>query len=107
MAGNLLNILEARLLGDTHETLSLEAFCTQLQSPVETVEALVAYGIVHPRGGPEWTFAATDLRRARIGMRLCRDLELNWAGAALALDLLEQLEELERQMACLAQLRGS
>jgi chaperone modulatory protein CbpM len=38
------------------------------------------------------------LRRARIAVRLERDLELNLAGVALALDLLEELEQLRQQL---------
>lgn len=93
-------VIEAQLLGDAQDALSFDIFCAQLHSPAETVEALVAYGVVHPRGRApeEWRFSVGDLRKARIGMRLCRDLELNWAGAALVLELLERMEDLERQI---------
>jgi chaperone modulatory protein CbpM len=47
----------------------------------------------------EWHFTGATLRRARIALRLERDLELNLAGVALALDLMEELEQLRRELA--------
>ena len=44
----------------------------------------------------EWRFSGSTLRRARIALRLERDLGVNLAGVALALDLLEELEQLRR-----------
>jgi chaperone modulatory protein CbpM len=53
---------------------------------------LVAEGVLEPSGqAPEqWRFPAASLRRVRIVRRLQRDLGLNLAGAALALQLLEE-----------------
>src|ERR1035438_10161087 len=45
----------------------------------------------------EWRFSGAALRRARIALRLQRDLGVNLPGVALALDLLEELEQLRRQ----------
>ena len=44
----------------------------------------------------EWYFTGAALRRARMALRLERDLELNLAGVALALELMEELESLRR-----------
>jgi chaperone modulatory protein CbpM len=44
----------------------------------------------------EWRFSGATLRRARIALRLERDLGINAPGAALVLELLEELEELRR-----------
>lgn len=49
----------------------------------------------------EWHFSGAALRRARVAVRLQRDLELNLAGVALALDLLEELEHLRRELKAL------
>jgi chaperone modulatory protein CbpM len=46
----------------------------------------------------EWHFTGTALRRARLALRLERDLELNLAGVALALELMEQLEHLRHEL---------
>lgn len=46
----------------------------------------------------EWHFTGDALRRARLAARLERDFELNLAGVALAVELIEQLEQLRRQL---------
>jgi chaperone modulatory protein CbpM len=46
----------------------------------------------------EWHFTGDALRRARLAVRLERDLELNLAGVALALDLIEELQQLRREL---------
>jgi chaperone modulatory protein CbpM len=45
-----------------------------------------------------WHFNGAALRRARVALRLERDLELNMAGVALALDLMEEIERLRREV---------
>jgi chaperone modulatory protein CbpM len=47
----------------------------------------------------EWHFTGDALRRARLALRLERDLELNVAGVALAIDLIEELQQLRRELA--------
>jgi chaperone modulatory protein CbpM len=46
----------------------------------------------------EWHFTGGALRRARLALRLERDLELNLAGVALALELMEELQHLRREL---------
>ncbi|HMH28543.1 MAG TPA: chaperone modulator CbpM [Steroidobacteraceae bacterium] len=46
----------------------------------------------------EWHFTGEALRRARLAVRLERDLELNLAGVALAVELLEELAQLRREL---------
>jgi chaperone modulatory protein CbpM len=46
----------------------------------------------------EWHFTGDALRRARLAVRLERDLELNLAGVALAIELLEELAQLRREL---------
>ena len=45
----------------------------------------------------EWRFSGAALRRVRIALRLERDLGINLPGVSLALDLLEELEQLRRE----------
>ena len=47
--------------------------------------------------GTEWQFTGEALRRARLALRLERDLEINLAGVALALELMEEIEQLRRR----------
>jgi chaperone modulatory protein CbpM len=69
----------------------------------EVVAEMVDVGILEPSGrGPgEWRFAADSLRRAATAVRLQRDLGVNLAGAALALELLERIERLEARLRAL------
>jgi chaperone modulatory protein CbpM len=46
----------------------------------------------------QWRFAGTALRRARTALRLQRDLEINLPGVALALELMEELDALRREL---------
>jgi chaperone modulatory protein CbpM len=68
-----------------------------------TVEAsrlveLVDEGILRAQLGEtgEWLFTGEALRRARIALRLQRDLEINLAGVALVLELMAEIEQLRR-----------
>jgi chaperone modulatory protein CbpM len=47
---------------------------------------------------PEWRFGGAALRRARTALHLQRDLEINLPGVALALELLEELEQLRHEL---------
>jgi chaperone modulatory protein CbpM len=58
----------------------------------------VEEGVLHvvETDAAEWRFTGAALRRARVALRLERDLELNLAGVALALELIEELQRLRR-----------
>jgi chaperone modulatory protein CbpM len=64
------------------------------------IEQLVEEGILDPVGGQpeELRFYYTSVWRTRTVMRLQHDLGVNLAGAALALELLERIESLQRQL---------
>jgi chaperone modulatory protein CbpM len=63
----------------------------------ELVVQMVEEGVIEParEEDPEWLFHGSSLVRAQTALRLVRDLGVNWPGAALALDLLEELERLQ------------
>jgi chaperone modulatory protein CbpM len=66
----------------------------------EQLVELVHEGVLNPSGHDpqEWRFGDTSLRRARRALSLTRDLELNAAGAALVLDLLDEIEALRSRL---------
>jgi chaperone modulatory protein CbpM len=70
---------------------------------LEQVRSMVIEGMLHPRGAaPEqWRFTGVEVRRTRRALRLQQDLDLNLAGVALALDLLDEVETLRRRVHCL------
>lgn len=81
---------------DEQTTFTLADLCRSCAVEAEFVEALVEQGILEPTGkrGRHWCFPASSLRRTRVTVRLRQDLGVNLAGAALALDLLERIDEL-------------
>ena len=56
--------------------------------------------MLQPSGeSPEqWRFSGRSLSRVRVAARLRRDLEINPPGVALALDLLDEIEQLEARL---------
>ena len=78
--------------------VSLADLCRSCTVEVQTVTTLVAEGILDPMGGDidHWRFSVDSLRRVKTVIHLQRDLGVNLAGAALALDLLDRIEKLER-----------
>lgn len=74
--------------------------------PADWILELVEEGVIEPVGGKDethWKFRGQCLRRVRIVQRLESDLNLNLAGAALALELLEEVEALRSRIAVLEQ----
>jgi chaperone modulatory protein CbpM len=67
---------------------------------------LVDAGLLEPSGsGPQdWRFGASDLYRARCALRLQRDLGINASGAALAVDLIEELQRTRQRLQLLENL---
>ena len=61
---------------------------------------LVENHLLFPDGhSPEnWRFDAISLKRARRAASFHRDLEVDFAGIALALDLMDRIDDLEMQL---------
>lgn len=76
--------------------VNLEELCEICGIHIELVHDFISHDIAKPMGKSEkeWLFDLIQLRRVQTALRLQQDLELNLAGAALVLDLLEELEKL-------------
>lgn len=61
---------------------------------------LVEEGVIEPVDprADEWRFPGPTLTRARTARRLQRDLGVNLAGAALVLEMMEELETLRARL---------
>jgi chaperone modulatory protein CbpM len=90
-------ILSGQVL-DQNDVVTLADLCRSCTVETETITTLVAEGILDPVGGEvdQWQFTVASLRRVKTVIHLQRDLGVNLAGAALALDLLDRIAELER-----------
>jgi chaperone modulatory protein CbpM len=62
--------------------------------------ALVDEGVLQPQGRSpqDWVFQGAALQRARTAMRLQRDLSLGIEGAALVLELLDEIDALRARL---------
>jgi chaperone modulatory protein CbpM len=68
--------------------------------PQEVLRELVELGALSPRDAraPEWEFAGDCVARLRAGAQLFRDLELETPALALALSLIERIEQLQARV---------
>ncbi len=91
--------LSGTLLEEDSE-VTLAQLCEVCAVHAEVVEAMVEEGIVAPVGGgvSRWRFTRSTVVRIGTVLRMQRDLHVNLAGAALALDLLERVEMLNARL---------
>jgi chaperone modulatory protein CbpM len=94
---------EAALAGeifDDHVLLSVDELSRLCAVDRTYIVELVEEGVlsVIEVGTAEWRFPGDALRRARTALRLQRDLEINLPGVALALELMEELARLRREL---------
>ncbi len=96
---NLQQLMEGELI-DEQQQLTLSQLCQRSRLPAERVFELVAEGILEPSGNEpvQWRFYAIALQRIHCVQRLEHDLGVNTAGAALALELLDELQQLRQQL---------
>lgn len=87
---------------DTQALFSLEQLCRTCAVQTEFVMAMLDEGVVQPVKGQapdSWRFGETQVHHVTVAWRLQRDLGVNPAGAALALQLLDEMETLRAQLA--------
>ena len=85
---------------DERTEITIVELCEVCSVEITLVEELVDEGILEPVGGvrEQRRFPYSSVRRARTVVHLQRDLGLNLAGAALALELLDRIENLRAQL---------
>lgn len=80
---------------DRSVRFTLDEFCRACGARQTLVVEMIEYGIIDPDlSGAVAQFHGDSLVRAQIAARLIRDLGLNVQGAALAIELLEELDRL-------------
>jgi len=91
--------LEGEIVEDEVEFTFVE-LCRVSGASEEQLTMWISEGAFEPRGArpEEWRFSGAALRRVRTANRLARDLDINAAGIALALDLLDEIDALRAQL---------
>ncbi len=79
---------------------TLVELCQACSAEQDHVLTWVFEGVLEPAGETpqDWRFTGQSLRRARLALALARDLEINPPGIALALDLLDEIAELQAKL---------
>ena len=95
---------------DERTELTLNDLSRACSSSAEWIIELVEEGALEPvqhdtnsekqftNEQTRWRFPGNSLQRAQTAMRLQRDLRVNLAGVALAMDLLDEIEELRTRL---------
>lgn len=85
--------------------LSMKEVCQMADITTEALIEIVEQGIVDASGeAPEsWSFGARAVSIAKKAVRLHNDLDIDWAGIALALELLDEMEQLRAENKMLKQ----
>jgi len=88
--------------------VDMQEFCQVVDMPVAYVMEIVEHGIVEPQGKrpDEWLFDTYSLSVAKRAVKLHHELELEWDGVALALNLLDELEQVRAENRMLKQRLG-
>lgn len=79
--------------------LTLEEICNACQVEPEFIQQLIDYGVIEPKELSQGlSFGAEHLYRVKRAVHLHRDLEINMAGIALILEMLEQMESMQNRL---------
>jgi chaperone modulatory protein CbpM len=84
--------------GQRLDALSTEEVAARCGLHPALVERLVALGLIEPLEGRTNRFPPDVTLRLQRAMRLRRDLGLSYSGAALVLELLDRIEDLEQRL---------
>jgi len=83
--------------------ITLQELCHNCKLKTEEIIIMVEEGILDPQGqrqepaaAAEWHFHISSVKRVRTVVHLQRDLGVNLPGAALALELLDRIADLQK-----------
>lgn len=102
------DIFEARPV-EANVVFTLRELCRSSGVDVELVVQMVEVGLLEPAGREreDWRFPSQSLARVQSTLRLRRDLDVNLSGAALALELLDELQRLRERVRVLERQIGN
>ena len=95
--------IQARVTGfilEDQTELTLGDICRACAAAEPLIVEMVDEGVLVPSGAApaQWRFTGIHIHRARTALTLQRDLGVNLPGAALAIQLIEELESLRAQL---------
>lgn len=99
MDKTMMSLLDGDLLEEGLE-LTLGELCRAGHVSADVVIEMVDQGLIDPLGRDpaRWRFTGISLQRVRCAQRLRHDLGVNMPGAALAVELLDELERLRARL---------
>ena len=76
-----------------------QAICSSHNLTKDIILEMVSWGIANPAGRKwdKWVFSQTDYERIGRATQFNRELEINISGAALVLQLLEELDKIRKR----------
>lgn len=85
---------------EEQDGLTLADLCRACSVHAEYIIELVEEGLLVPNGrtSADWRFGGNHLRQVTVAFRLQRDLGVNLAGAALALQLMDEIKALRARL---------
>jgi chaperone modulatory protein CbpM len=88
---------------ESDDPLDFVTFTRICSLKADTVAYLVDAGVLEPlgRSRADWRFPARAVSRGRTAARLMHDLQVDEASVGLVLDLIEERDELRRQLSLL------
>ncbi len=77
-----------------------KAICSSHKISNEILSDMVSWGIATPSGTSieKWQFSQDDFDRIGCASRFNKDLDINIPGAAMALELLDELDKIRRDI---------
>jgi len=97
MKYDIIKLYEAQIIEDDEDSVTLIHICNKCRTTPEMIIKMVNEGILNPTGDSKmkWRFSFSAIDRIQKVQRLQHDLNVNLAGAALAIQLLERVKQLE------------
>jgi chaperone modulatory protein CbpM len=99
MAKQTTDILTGKII-ENGSRLTLRQLCDTCAVRADYIIQLVDEGLIEPIGMEKshWCFSAISVKRVKKAKRLQRDLGINIAGVALAVELIEEIEYLRSRL---------
>lgn len=80
---------------DMNPVFTFQELCEVCETTPEFIHDVIAFGVIEPETK---NFTLYHLKRVRKVLQLQHDLEVNLAGAALAIELTEQMERMQKKI---------